>query len=227
MKGLNQISFIIFFALLLSCSGGKQGETHNAHPSESYNPYEIDSLAYGRWGDPSSPYRDEERYISFLNEFLAGDSLPEAVRLRAEERLRRASLNRKGAIAADFRYIDRDDATRSLHTTRGKNILLIFYDPECGHCTDILRYLADAPSLNKAIADGSLTVLAIYAEGKRDIWDSTKVAMPANWTVGYDLTGVLDRDLYDLPAMPYPFLLDSTYRVLLKDPTPARLLSRL
>ncbi len=63
-------------------------------------------------------------------------------------------------------------------------------------------------------------MLAIYVEGQRDIWERTKRDLPANWIVGYDLTGILEAELYDLTAMPIPYLLDSTLCVLLKDPTP-------
>ena len=222
---------LLSLAMLLSCKGERQGEAavssespvssvSDKSPRAAISPdlYEIDSIAYRRWGSPSSPYRNEERYIDFLNRFLAVDTLSEELRLRAEDRLRRASLNRRGTIANDFEFIDRNGRRGTLHGTQCHNIMLIFYDPECPHCGDILRELANAPGINGAIADGALTVLAIYTEGKRDVWDSTKAAMPANWTVGYDLTGILDRELYDIPAMPIIYLLDSTHTVLLKDP---------
>lgn len=48
--------------------------------------------------------------------------------------------------------------------------------------------------------------------------------MPANWLVGYDLTGILDAETYDLPAMPTPYLLDGDKRVILKDPQLNRLI---
>ncbi len=101
---------------------------------------------------------------------------------------------------------------------------MIFYDPECPHCQPVIYLLADDKGINEAIESGRLCVVAIYAEGKRDIWDSTKSSMPTNWIVGYDLTGILDRELYNIPAMPTPYLLDSTYRVLLKDPIPERIM---
>ncbi|MDE6695315.1 MAG: DUF5106 domain-containing protein, partial [Muribaculaceae bacterium] len=78
--------------------------------------------------------------------------------------------------------------------------------------------IASHQGINDAIAEGRLGVLAIYAEGKRDVWDETKVDMPGNWSVGYDLSGILDEELYDLPAMPIIYLLDEGKRVILKDP---------
>lgn len=218
--GLNLFLIISCIAMLLSCSGKKHSDNHSDQFNQSgqSDPYVVDSLAYERWGNPGSPFRNEERYISFLNEFLSDESLPGNLRMRAKERLRIASLNRPGSTAADFEFIDRNLRQGSLHTTTGERIMLIFYDPECPHCNDILSELAASVNLNEAIATGQMTVIAIYAEGKRDLWDSTKSDMPDNWQVGYDLTGILDRGLYDLPAMPVIYLLDSTCRVLLKDP---------
>ena len=182
--------------------------------------WRADSVAYRLWGSPSSPYRNDARYVAFLDSLLARDSLPEGLRERAEERRRIAMLNRQGSIANDFRYLERNGGEYSLHDLESPLTLLIFYDPECPHCTDILKWYASSDDINKAIDDNRLTVVAIYAEGKRDVWDKTRNDMPANWLVGYDLSGILDNDLYDLPAMPTPYLLDSNKRVLRKDPHP-------
>lgn len=221
MKEINQISFIIGLALLISCSGGKQSETLSERSERSdFNPYVIDSIAYERWGDPSSPYRDEERYMRFLRSFLSRDSLPESLRLRAENRLRIASLNRPGTIANDFDFIDRNGRKGSLYNLPEKNILLIFYDPECPHCSPILDYLAANDRINRAIENDSTEVVAIYTEGKRTVWDRSKADMPDNWTVGYDLSGIVENEIYNIPAMPIIYFLAPDKRVILKDPNP-------
>lgn len=186
--------------------------------------WKADSIAYRYWGSPSSPYRDEGRYVAFLDSLLAVDSLPETLRERALDRRRIALLNRPGTIAADFRYLERHGEESTLHDLKSPLTLLLFYDPECPHCKDILSALALSEGVNKAIAAKKLTVIAIYAEGKRDVWDKTRSEMPENWLVGYDLTGILDAETYDLPAMPTPYLLDGDKRVMLKDPQINRLI---
>lgn len=186
--------------------------------------WKADSLAYLYWGSPASPYRNEGRYITFLDSLLTTDSLPEALRERAEYRRRIAMLNRPGSIATDFRYLERHGGESRLHDLNTPLTLLVFYDPECPHCGAILRTLASSGAINKAIAEKNLTVIAIYAEGKREIWDKTRNDLPDNWLVGYDLTEILDNELYDLPAMPTPYLLDSEKRVILKDPDLTQLL---
>lgn len=178
----------------------------------------ADSLGNLYLNNPASPARDGELYIRFLDAMLSVDSIPDAIRLRAQDRLRTVLLNRIGSTANDFTYIERGGAHGSLHSSGDTRILLVFYDPECPHCGDILKQIANAPKINAAIADGQLIVLAVYAEGKRDVWERTKADMPRNWLVGYDTTGILDNDLYDLPAMPTLYLLDPDKRVMLKDP---------
>lgn len=216
---------------MISAACGRS-DTHpehsdNPHPNlkdakdttaSTIDPWTADSLAYRYWGSPASPYRNEGKYITFLDSLLASDNLPDALRTRAEYRRRIAMLNRPGLIASDFSYLERHGGESRLHDLSSPLTLLVFYDPECPHCTDILHWLASSEHINKAIDEKRLTVIAIYAEGKRDVWDKTRYDMPDNWIVGYDLTGILDQEIYDLPAMPTPYLLDSEKRVVLKDP---------
>ena len=169
-------------------------------------------------GDPSSPVRNEGVYIRFLNTLLDVDSIPAVVRDVAAERLRVAMLNRRGTLANDFRFEDREGARRSLYGIESPITLVVFYDPECSHCPAILNAIAANKAVNAAVDEGRLTVVAIYAEGKRDVWRKSLGDMPANWTVGYDLSAILDNELYDLPAMPTLYLLNADKRVLLKDP---------
>ena len=178
----------------------------------------VDSLGDLYLNNPASPVRDNELYIRFLSAMLSADSIADFVRLRGEENLRMASLNRKGTIANNISILDRDGVVRDLHSIKASHILLVFYDPECPHCSKILAGIAGSEKLNGLIQKGELVIVAVYAEGKRSVWERSKADMPDNWIVGYDMSGVLDNDLYSLPAMPVIYLLDSNHRVLLKDP---------
>lgn len=211
---------------------GSETDTQNndnkaEHTTTAIDPWIADSIAYLYWGSPASPYRDEGRYIEFLDSLIATDSVPEALRQRAFHRRHVAMLNRPGSIAADFSYLERSGRKSRLHDLQSPLILLLFYDPECPHCGDILRALANSKTINRAITENQLSVIAIYAEGKRDVWNKTRNDLPDNWLTGYDLTGVLDKELYDLPAMPTPYLLDSDKRVILKDPEIKKLIARI
>lgn len=179
----------------------------------------ADSVTYLYLNDPNSPVRNDELYIKVLESILATNPSNEAIKVRAEETLRLLNLNRPGMKASNFQFITRSGKTRTIEELAHKMTLLIFYDPECSHCSDILKSLANNALINSKIKDGTLEVLAIYAEGNIEIWEDTKDRMPNNWEIGYDLTGILDNDLYDLPAMPTLFLLNHEKKVILKDPS--------
>lgn len=211
--------------MLAGCGGS---HTHVGEAKEvkaTLDPWAAESIAYRYWGSIESPYRDEDRYIVFLDSLLAMDTLPESLRERAGFRRRIAMLNRPGTTAGDFRYLERHGGEYQLHNLQSPLTLLVFYDPECPHCNDILHSISSSEIINRAIDEKKLTVIAVYAEGKRDVWDKTCTDMPDNWLVGYDLTGILDQEIYDLPAMPTPYLLDSEKHVILKDPEIKRLIA--
>ena len=187
----------------------------------------ADSLADLYLNNPASPVRDNELYIRFLSAMLSADSISDFVRLRGERNLRIACLNRVGTVANNISFLDRNGRRRDLHSVQAPGILLVFYDPECPHCSEILEEMAADRRLNELALAGQLAIVAVYAEGKRSVWDSNKAEMPDNWIVGYDMSGVLDNELYSLPAMPVVYLLDSDRRVLLKDPEVSALLRNL
>lgn len=224
-----RLTAICIFILMLAaaCGSGNSSDRSFTVKKAAVDPWTAESIAYRYWGSPASPHRNEERYIAFLDSLLASDSLPEGLRERAEYKRQMAMLNRPGTIAADFRFLERHGRESRLHDIGSPLTLLVFYDPECPHCEDILRSLADSKTINTAVAEKNLTVIAIYTEGKRDVWDKTKHELPENWLTGYDLTGIVDEEIYDIPAMPTPYLLDRDKRVILKDPDTRTLTARI
>ena len=65
-----------------------------------------------------------------------------------------------------------------------------------------------------------MQIVAIYPEGDADIWRDYLPKLPQNWINGHDYTlTVLNRELYNLNAMPTLYLLDAEKRVLVKDGT--------
>lgn len=182
----------------------------------------TDSMAFslltaiaGKYLDePNSPMRNEELYIGFLKSFIDTSETTESERLRYENRLAEAMKNRRGTRAADFDFIDRDGVTCALSEAISKNdvTLLVFYDPDCSHCKEIIGRIADIPLAN------GVGVLAIDAEGDRNRWEVTKSTMPVGWRVGFATTPILDQELYSLPASPTIYLLDRDATVIMKDP---------
>jgi len=168
--------------------------------------------------DPNSPMRHEGHYILYLEELLRLPGLSEYDRLRPAYRLQTAKKNRPGTTATDFAYTDRDGRRHTLHgTAADRRLLLLFYDPECGHCSEILEQVKASAVLREQIERKELAVLAVYTEGNRPLWHETKASLPPAWTVGIDESRIVERELYSIPAMPVMYLLDADKTVLLKD----------
>lgn len=183
----------------------------------------VNDLAEHYLDDPNSPMRNEEYYILFLEGLLRLSGLPEAERIRPAYRLEMARKNRPGTTATDFAYTDRHGNRRTLHTTWGNRLLLLFYDPACSHCSQILDGLRTSAVIGNLVANKELSVLAVYTEGDRRLWDDTKASLPQEWSVAIDESRIVERELYALPAMPVIYLLDARKTVLLKDPSPMQL----
>lgn len=173
----------------------------------------VADVARRYMGDPNSPMRDEDLLIVFLERAVTAGSLSEATRERMKFDLEKARMNRPGTLAPDFRYTSRTGEVTSL---RGRHAatLLIFYDPDCPNCHEVIEDLAGAG------LPQNLSVLAINAEDDRNRWNETKDSMPRGWEVGMPLES-LDEDRYYLPVLPVIYLLDSDGRIILKDPAPA------
>lgn len=164
--------------------------------------------------DPNSPMRDEELLTVFYEEMLQIPDVPEWNRERMAWNLETARKNRPGTVAADFAYVSRTGKSGTLHGRHGGGTtLLVFYDPDCDTCKGVLDALGRMP------LPRGWHVLAIDAEGDRTRWDETKALLPREWEVGFATTDLVGSGMYSLPALPTLYVLDSTGRVVLKDPT--------
>lgn len=164
-----------------------------------------------------SPMRDEQSFSAFLAAMAASPVAGPAARSRASFLLDAISRNRPGTVAADFAYTRLDGRRTTLSQTPGRRTLLIFYDPDCDRCTGVIGRLAADTLLCRLVADGRLTVLAVYADGSESTWRRTAAAMPAGWTVGLDTGEISRRNLYYMPEMPSLYLLDGDKTVILRD----------
>lgn len=187
----------------------------------------ITDLAELCLSEPNSPLRNEDYYIMFLNAQINASKQHGYSHIRAAARLKTAMKNRPGTTAADFKYLTREGVSTSLRATKANRLLIVFYDPACEHCAEILHSLREDSLLTRLTAVGELKVLAVYTEGDRPLWNNTNATMPQSWTVAIDESGIVKNALYDIPAMPTLYLLDSRKRVLLKDPSLQALRKRL
>ena len=192
---------------------------------------EADSAAYRLLADvaekylyePNSPMLSEDFYILFLEHLVTAPQLGSKT-TRLHWQLEAARKNRSGMTAADFSYTTREGVRTTLHQTHSEEqLLLLFYDPECEHCKEVMASLQQNATLNRLVAEKRLTVLAVYSGDDRDLWERDAAALPADWTVGYETGWLQDTGAYVLRAMPTLYLLDRNKRVIQKDVQPHQL----
>jgi hypothetical protein len=168
--------------------------------------------------EPNSPLFNEELYVPVLQYLVNSKRVDTAKKETYAFRLKMALKNRKGTMVADFTFLDTKGESHSLYgTSTDRNLLLVFFDPECDHCVQVLSRMRTEPNIMIHLMNGSLSVLAVYAEGKKKIWEEHKNTLPDTWMVGFDKSKVSEKSIYDLKAMPTIYLLDKNKTVLLKD----------
>ena len=169
--------------------------------------------------NPNSPFYNEALYGMYLEALLSKLPQTDAMRSAYRFKLELVKRNNVGDKATDFTYYQPDGTRRTLATTSVKNdrLLLMFYDPECESCHEVLLQMAADTALAEAVRAGKLSVLAVYTEGNDEAWRKALPDMPEGWMVGTDREAVKDGALYDLKAMPSLYLLDGKKTVLLKD----------
>ena len=102
----------------------------------------------------------------------------------------------------------------------GQCRLVVFYDPECSHCHEIIEELKQLDVLNYAVEAGLVKVMAVYADGDSEVWKLARDSMPENWLNCMSPGGeIVEKDTYSLPAMPVIYLIAPDNSVILKDPT--------
>ncbi len=175
--------------------------------------------------NPNSPFYNEGLYGMYLEALLGKLPQTDAMRSAYRFKLKLVKRNNVGDRATDFTYYLPDGTRRTLTSTQVKNdrLLLMFYDPECESCHEVLLRMAADRTLAEAIKAGRVSVLAVYTEGNDEAWRKALPDMPEGWTVGTDREAVKQGALYDLKAMPSLYLLDGQKRVLLKDAAYARI----
>ncbi len=173
--------------------------------------------------EPNSPMVSDEMYIMFLNQVLKTTVLSKVEKARFEYQHKALMKNRVGSVATDFIYMDRDGKTGSLHEFKAEETLLIFYDPDCDNCAEIIEKLRYNRALNSKIMSGRMKVLAVYAGENRALWEQHLAKMPTNWLVGRAVSKIQPLGLYVLRAMPAIYLLDKDKKVVKKEAVPENL----
>lgn len=168
--------------------------------------------------DPNSPLRNDEYYIPVLKVLSVSPLMDEYDRLAPAYDLELALKNRIGKEANDITYTLANGRRGRLHDIEADYTLLMFNNPDCAMCSQLISDIESSPMLNEYLENGRLSIVAIYPDADIEAWRNYQSSMPVGWISGYDAGQIISRDrLYDLKAIPSLYLLDSDKRVMIKD----------
>ena len=165
---------------------------------------------------PSSPYRNEECFMLFLDYSVLTREMKNVHGNRYAYLWKQLKKNRVGTTANDFAYICRDGRVSTLHSIKAPYTLVFFYKPDSPDCDRILDCLAKSDICCDLVGSGQLKVLAIYAGLPFPLWEKNKGKFPSSWISARFTVGG-DRKKYNLPVLPSLYLLDKDKVVLVKD----------
>lgn len=178
--------------------------------------------------DPNSPVRCEDFYRPFVEKLAEGDLAPEDMKLQYGFQARMCAMNAMGTPAADFAFTDTRGRKRTLYGIEAEYLLLIFGNPDCTACKDLVVQMESSPTVAELGASGRLKVVDIFIDREVDQWKARVADYPAAWINGYDHTFTIRDDiLYNVRAVPSMYLLDKDKRVIFKDVPPEILLTYL
>ena len=178
--------------------------------------------------DPNSPVRNDDFYQTFAKCLSESELTPRELAERYAWEARVFDLNRVGSKAADFNFIDTKGKRSSLYKTSAEFLVLIFGNPDCTACRELMENMSAIPDIVEMQSSGRLKVMDIYIDEDVPAWRAKADTYPSTWINGYDCDGVIRANLlYHVRAIPSIYLLDASKTVLLKDAPEDRLLQRL
>lgn len=168
--------------------------------------------------NPISPWRCEELYIPMLETALKSDKASLEDKMRWEDRLSKALMNRQGKTAADIEFETITGVKSNLHSINATYTLLYFFNPGCHDCERVSQVIEDSPVVEALIDCDKLKIVAIYPDEDLGEWNKLPRRTINGWTIGR-ITDESEREKYDLPAIPNLYLLDKDKTVIIKDGT--------
>ena len=161
--------------------------------------------------DPNSPYRNDERYLLFLQYAATYQLADYTTNPRYQKHYAMVQKNRVGHKITDFPYTTQAGEKGWLYNLQSRYILLFFHDPDCEECQYVKKQLENQ---HAHFAQKGVLVVAVYIDDEVEAW--RKAHYPSAWLSVY--APEIDRqDLYDIKALPTLYLLDAQKHVVVKD----------
>ncbi len=122
-----------------------------------------------------------------------------------------------GKIAPDITLFKEDGSTLRLYDIASEYTVLLFWDPECGHCKKQIPFVID---FYNAYKDKGVEVLAICTKTGSDIsscWSAVKERGMDIWLNASDqFLRSKYKTIYDVKTTPQIFILDKDKKILVK-----------
>lgn len=176
-------------------------------------PVPLSQLAEKYLYDLESPMADEETYLLFLDAFIKV-GMDEQGRFAYQ---RETILNnRVGSRVAAFAYKGKDGKQ---HVFKGGAALLLFYDPDCEHCKQLVERLERLSEggiyVDEELREFPILAIALNADEK-----SFKASMddfiPGSWNAGWDSTGRINGVDFAIRKLPDVYLIGENGAVIAK-----------
>jgi hypothetical protein len=168
--------------------------------------------------DPNSMYKNDELYITFIEEVLKREALPFEIKEKLSFQLNMLVKNRVNTKAANVEFITAEGKSTSLYNVKSPFILLLFYEPDCQNCNIAIEMMKSSNTLKEA--GNKIKVVALYTGDNRALWNSHLKNMSKDWIVGFDSkNSVINNSIYDRRSAPSFYILDAGKTVLVKDAT--------
>ena len=168
--------------------------------------------------DPNSPVRNEDLYFYYVDRLSRSDLIDSGYRTGYEWDARKCSLNRVGTPAADFSFTDTRGRVRTLYGIKAEYTVLIFGNPGCKACMEIMEAMESTSEIADLISSGRLQVVDVYIDQDIDDWKAHIPEYPKTWINGYDHGYTIRTDLlYNVRGIPSIYLLNADKTVLMKD----------
>lgn len=168
--------------------------------------------------DPNSPVRDEDLYLPYVSGLAESKLVSDDMKPAYGHDAAMCALNQVGTKAADFSFTDLSGKKHTLHGVKADYTLLMFTNPGCDACHEVIESIKANAIIPKLVKDGTLAVVNVYIDLEREKWQALAKEYPTEWYNGYDQDFAIRQDLtYNVRGIPSLYILDHDKNVIMKD----------
>lgn len=118
-----------------------------------------------------------------------------------------------GEKAPNLIMVDTSFKRISVYDTEADYLIVLFYDPDCGHCK---KEIAKLKKFYKDYKQKNVEVFAIYSEADVEYWKDFVKEKKLNWINAINGYNIDYHTLYDIISTPTIYLLDKDKKIIAK-----------